>query len=205
MLALHINQQEKIMKTSYSLSLKKSLSFVVMVLMLISIVACGKKEGNKTPGVRFNRSMGYQQPINNQYDPHTGQSVSAEWGAIGSFSDYDLRSFMYGVNDLGTVSSNMNASTGIRFRTNRSNQSVQMLVWDSIANQSGQAYFWSLHVVNVQNGSLTAQDNIGTITFQGSVQNGIWRGSVSFKNNSNSGGAQGSLGQFEIGANQMFQ
>jgi hypothetical protein len=188
-----------------TLSLKhvKSILYVLAVAMTVmSTVACDKKSKGTEVSYRGNRG-GNNQWQNPYYNPQTGQQTS-EWGAIGRNGGFDniIQDFL-GTDQVGQVSGGLYDNTGIRFRGNASmGGEIQILVWDSVANTSGEAFFWSMHVVNVQNGSVTAQDGTGTITFQGQNNGGaMWSGTVYYSNN---GGPSVPLGNFQISSQAIF-
>jgi hypothetical protein len=194
------------MKTTYWTKLKTVVYFASMIMLVTSTMACSKDKSSSDVNRRY-RNNGY----NDTYrDPYTGQQ-SNEWGAItrsGSF-DQVLQDFMYGINDLGFVSGSPYDDTGIRFRGDaRRGGKINILVWDDVASQTGEAYYWALNVVNVQQGSsravVTAEDGVGSVTFDGSIQNGVWSGTVYFNNSQDTNGASGTLGNFSIGADMAF-
>jgi hypothetical protein len=113
--------------------------------------------------------------------------------------------FMDGA-QVGAVSGNPNSNTGIRFR--RNGNQIEILVWDSISNQDGTAYYWPMTINSLNQTSqsgyqLQASDSVGQIYLSGNVgSNNIWTGTVQFQNQS---GAQGTLGSFSIPAQLILQ
>lgn len=188
------------MKTSNWTNFAKALYLIAIAAVMVSTTGCPDKDKTKSSVSRFHRNDGYG---GQNYDPQTGQ-YSTEWGAIYNFRDSDLRAFMSGVSDLGYVNSSMSADTGIRFRTNKSTESIEILVWDDVANQTNQAYFWSLRVESIQGGVVVASDNAGRVIFRGSFVGNEWKGTIDFENNPDIGGQRGQLGSFAISADQMF-
>jgi hypothetical protein len=163
-------------------TMKGSIRQALVLLLLVSMTAaCSKKQNSTQSTTRYTRGTGYQ---NGFVNPQTGQTLPAnsQWGSI--FNLQNLNVFMSGATDLGFVSPNQNDSTGIRFRGSVKAGTFQMLVWDSVASQTGQAYFWNLSVTDahIENGyaAIVLSDSVGGIFLSGPIQNGTWSGEVNF-------------------------
>jgi hypothetical protein len=201
------------MKTLDWQMIKKTGALLMLAFVLASTAACAKKSGKAEVSNRYNRGTGgWQDGGGSYYDPNTGQYVSSAWGAFYNFSAYDLRNFMgfdqYNL-DLGNVSNRPDDSTGVRFRgLARQGSQIYILVWDETASQTGQAFYWGMTVQSVQGGpqqgsaTVVAADDYGSIQLQGSFSGGMWTGSVRYQN---ADGQSGSLGQFGIPQQAIFQ
>lgn len=89
------------------------------------------------------------------------------------------------------------------------NGQIEILVWDSLAltNGGNGLVLPSLVVdsassyINGSNITVVAFDDYGTMTFQGTNNNSIFQGTVTYRNNN---GTSGTIGQFQIPTCQMF-
>ena len=187
------------MKASKILNLKTLLSATLLASLLCFTAACSK---DKKGGSSVARTNGQRTDPNNPV--FTQNSSTGGWGTVMHGGEQNLRAFMAAAaQDLGTVSSGANDSTGIRIR--REGNQVYILVWDSLANAEG-PFYWPLAIqgqVSCSNSGarVTVTDSVGTVTFDGSFQSGYWQGRVDFQNN---GGASGYLGQFQITQQNFF-
>lgn len=189
--------------------LKQAIYLIGLAFVLSTTVACDKKKDKATASYRNNRGVGY----NNLYNGSNGYQQS-NWGAItrsGYFyspqqpNNSVLTDFMPSATDLGYVSGNVSDNTGIRFIGNIQDGEIYILVWDEVANQTGEAYYWPMRITNQQqngNGaSLVLEDAVGRVYLDGSFSGSEWRGTAEYENFD---GGRGTLGNFMIGINSVF-
>lgn len=188
--------------------IKKTGALLMLAFVLASTAACAKKSGKAEVSNRYNRGTGgWQDGGGSYYDPSTGQYVSSSWGAIFNFSQQELRKFM-GDAQLDYVSTRPDDTTGIRFRGQaRQGSQIYILVWDVVASDTGNAFYWGMTVDSVQGGpqqgsaKVVMRDEYGVVVMQGPISNGLWTGSIQFQNADQ---VSGSLGQFEIPQQAIF-
>jgi hypothetical protein len=189
--------------------MKKSILLILTLFVtLTSIVACDKKkDGGKTN--RFRDGFRNDRYLDNNYR-RGNNSQSGTWGVIYNNSQSMtniLNQFMGNVTNLGFVSGSMNASTGVMFRgqVNGNTGKMDILVWDDYANQDEDPIFWTMNIADVrENGNsirIVLQDDMGSVTFDGTISGSEYRGRVSFNNTD---GQSGQLGQFAIDGAALF-
>lgn len=185
-----------------------TLKIFLAVIMAFALTACSDKKKDRSRSYqRYDRSGDWQNGGNGYFDPQTGQGMQ-DWGVVSNYNGFTknlLDSFMPGA-QVSYVSGNPNDSTGIRFHGSASSQ-IYFLVWDDYANQSGQAFYWPMSVIDVQVSNNAAriilEDSIGQVKLEGEIVNGgMWQGRVQFYNSSS--GQGGNLGNFSIPADAIL-
>lgn len=230
--------------------MKRLTTIFLISLLTLPLVACQKGKNKGTSVQRIARgSPGAVGTVNN---PQPGQQASTQTvagrnnGRVGviwrgqSFTNQDFDFFVHefvtsfmNKEDLGTVSGEYNANTGIRWwgyvettqgRINPystttlqivpQNSQLRIWIWDSYA-ASGQATEVPVEIHGSASGwiqggqaQVTFQDQYGSITFGGTVDANNFRGYVIFDNaKSVYGGtpAANYLGEFEIETCSFFR
>ena len=173
----------------------KTLNVILKTVLVIglsyTITACDKKKDSQPSFARNNRHAINDRNVigGNPRDPRNAGNV----GYIYNFNTNDLYSFLGlsgAQNEIGYVSNRLNDSTGIFVTGDISADGrdgrVNIMVWDDIAERTGEAYQVQLDVVSGrvdnQGADITLRDDYGTVTFEGNwnTSQGTWEGRLYF-------------------------
>jgi hypothetical protein len=187
---------------SWNWALAKKLVYLAsLTLVVLATTACPSDKGGKSNVSKRTRSDDYNRPMSNN-SRISNRTENSEWGTISHTGMNVLREFMNGAGDLGFVSPREDDATGIRFRGSVPGGRVEFLVWDEVASNTNQAFFWGMKVVDVRNSGsstvVTVEDSLGQVVLEGNISGGRWSGQIYFQNFD--GGVESRLGTFNIPA-----
>jgi hypothetical protein len=207
------------MKASYAL-----LRLLILVGMTASLMACSsnKSQPSLRARVPVGGAPGGQYPGGGGSfpgDPNFNQNcydcgyiyndAFADWrGPIAQFLMIDPSDQQA----LGQITGRRGSTTGVLIRgnvdPNGRSGTVEVIVWDSIAAQTGQAYVVKMQLdasrsnVNNSGATLVFQDQFGTMTLSGQFLGATYEGTVTFEN---MGQGSVNLGRFITGAYSLVR